>query len=304
MVIRADVSGLSESNAGTSLLAELKRIYPEGRIRHYFKSNLVLDDPRTEKILTLLNEAGWKPWSGFRDRRDHEEFKLSLHREYDASDLADSSYLELKSPEYLFHNDSSGNPVYAIEGGMRDRCGQIQLDHRCLRDAVDVAAASIDGNWPVIPNRVRELFQSSGLSGVAFRPTVAIEKNDGIIFKLDWSEIGAPWWELTSDIVLPPVSPSMDLRDEKGQAVKPGDLLGLYGRVEGFFAHPELHYRAADLKSLKPFDLAHTFEPFSVSKNPADRPLIASNRFYDLCAKHDLRINWIPVRIDPDHVAR
>lgn len=49
------------------------------------------------------------------------------------------------------------------------------------------------------------------------------------------------------------------------------------------------------------FDLALTYERFEHAKGtPGDRRLVASQRFYQFWLTHKLKMDWVPVRIDPD----
>jgi hypothetical protein len=107
------------------------------------------------------------------------------------------------------------------------------------------------------------------------------------------------WWELTSDFELPPLSPAMDLRDNNGNPIARGEVSNGCHRYEGLYIHPELHYRAEDLETMKPCDLAWTAESFGGVPSADARVLIASNRFYRFCVDHALKTEWVPVRIDP-----
>ena len=83
------------------------------------------------------------------------------------------------------------------------------------------------------------------------------------------------------------------LVDREGNPLAPGDESADYRATEGSYNHAELHYRRADMERMERFDVARTIERFSV--NPR---LVVSNRFYRVCADSDLKMNWVPVRID------
>lgn len=110
------------------------------------------------------------------------------------------------------------------------------------------------------------------------------------------------YWELDSDFILPPLSPSMTLTDSAGRPIRGDDFDAGVHRREGSYMHPDLHYRASDLTGLEPFDLARAFEPFGKHRtySSLNCPLMASRKFYECCVSNGLRAGWVPVRIGPD----
>jgi hypothetical protein len=117
--------------------------------------------------------------------------------------------------------------------------------------------------------------------------------------QVPWETYGQPWWELTSDLTLPFVSPSMMLADRHGRRITDGDFSKGCYRHEDLYGHAELHYRAEDIEPLVgTFDLAHTREAFGQVQDPSVRPLVASKRLYELCRSKGLQSGWAPVRID------
>ena len=61
---------------------------------------------------------------------------------------------------------------------------------------------------------------------------------------------------------------------------------------------PEFHYLESAIRAVEPFDLALTFEGWGGGNGLPK--FVASQRFYQFCRKHKFKMNWIPVRIDPD----
>ncbi|MDP9175094.1 MAG: hypothetical protein M3O30_14700 [Planctomycetota bacterium] len=100
---------------------------------------------------------------------------------------------------------------------------------------------------------------------------------------------------------MPPVSPTMQLVDKNAKRVWPGRITGVQ-RLEGLYS-VELHYRASDLRAIERFDIARTYEHFWGYDNNERQldycPLVVSKRFYDLCQCHNLKVDWLPVHIDP-----
>jgi len=112
---------------------------------------------------------------------------------------------------------------------------------------------------------------------------------------------GGPFWEVTSDFILPPVSPSVELLDKSGKRVWPGSVASV-SRVGGLYNSPELHYRASDLRAIDSFDIAKTYESFGIAgteRKPDYCPIIVSKKFYELCQHHNFKVDWLPVHIDP-----
>lgn len=269
----------------------LSRIYPEGRRGQYhFGFRLPQEDSRVHAIIKWLAAAGLHPRSvdrqGPLDRS--KEYLMRLHREYDPLDLEKSEYFELI-------------PSSQTEGLFRNDRGEIKIDGRELQPSADFASTKL--SWIIVPDRVKRLLQQSDLHHIAFRPTVLV---GGLLAKdhkepVPWEVYGEPWWELTSELILPPLSPSVDLRDANGQPLPYGSnnfSNGCHLR-EGLYSHPELHYPKRDLQAIEPFDAALTYEPFGNKGVPLDwRKLVVSRRFREVCLEHEWNTDWVPVRID------
>lgn len=117
-----------------------------------------------------------------------------------------------------------------------------------------------------------------------------------------WSPRVVPWpdpaealLELTSDFILPPLSPTMRIEYEDGTKFD-GDFKRRYVIREGLYRTPELHYLSSSLEGLEPFDLACSFEWWG---SEVSRRTIASKRFYQFCVDQGVETEWVPVRIDP-----
>ena len=245
-------------------------------------------------MIHALESWGFRAWNYKSPKEFGRDYELSLVRIYDAFDWESADYLQLW-PSVL--DD-------VIHDSGRDESGRMMLYRRSLREqrALDFARGEIEAI--LIPERVKRLLEKDSLKHVVFKPTIAV-KGTGLAKEcqapLAWTEVGTPpWWELSSDLVLPPLSPSMDLRDDKGNPIAPGDCSKGCVPKEGHFNHAELHYRQRDLAAVEPFDVALTFETFG-PRGPTKRPsLIASQHFYRVCVDHGLSTNWIPVRVDRD----
>ena len=150
-----------------------------------------------------------------------------------------------------------------------------------------------------VTNDLRLKLQQAKLSHLSFRETLieddeeAEERySEGI---KERPEILDPFWELTSDLILPPMSPDSKFVDHDGQPFT-GDLSKGCFLYDGFLHDPDPHYLAGSLDLASPFDLALTNERFGNYEGVSYRRLIASKGFYNFCVSNHLKMNWIPVR--------
>lgn len=273
------------------LLEQLIAIYPEGHRFNMFGCSLQMDDPRFAAVTECLRNAGLSPRADRSKPASVSEFSFSMTREYEPADLAACTLLELRG--------APGDwPTRWIPDAWRSDDGRIEL-RGPLKKSMDFGKCNFE--WHVVPHRVKVLLAAEGLKHVCFRKTIPMTRSGIDRLRLpNWSYFGKPWWELDSDFTLPPLSPAMTFTNRLGNPVNRGDYSNGFHRVDGSYNHAELHYRDSDLNELGPFDLARTAEPFSnrLGYDPFDRPLVASKRFYDLCVAHNLKADWVPVRID------
>lgn len=288
MRIVAHIHGLArrvgniERGISADLLESLCAIYPQGRVGgqgHSFHAILPVDDKRTTQLLDLLAEAGLEPWIDTSQSRDaNRQYTLRLQREYDEIDFEVCNHLE-------FAPDEQGKGLYRTD---RQR-GQI------IMEAPPISSASFvhKQTWCVVRDNLRRVLQGNGLKNLVFLPTK--KRYESVDYNLyDEEDV---WWELRSDLVLPPVSSSMTLI-HKDHTPFTGDFRRGCRRIDGLYFPVELHYRRADIEGADSFDLAHTYEMFGALPDEYDRPLVASKRFYEVCKQHDVKTGWVPVRIE------
>jgi hypothetical protein len=153
----------------------------------------------------------------------------------------------------------------------------------------------------IVPDRTKRVLQHADLRRVVFHPTALVagrtpEEREKVI---QWDKHAEPWWELTSDLILPPLSPSVSLFDQDGNPIRDDFSNGCYA-VEGQYSSPILSYRRSDLQSIGGFDLAKTFEIFGAKGSKDMRLFIASRKFYDFCKSNQIDAAFTPVRVEGD----
>lgn len=287
MRVIADIR-VTKSAIGTPLATRLAEIYPEGNGPALFHLRLAEDDPRTRAAMDELRRGGWHPRAGSSGLADaSHRYWIAFWREYAPDELARCRWL-------------CPLPLGSVVGLTRDKGGRIELDLtiRGFPEACDLAGTG--SSWSVVPERVKSQLESIELSHVRFRETVLRDVRDGPSVPLEWGSYAdsEPWWELTSDIVLPPMSPRMMILDWEKNRVSSGydAACVLKDPNDPRVRYPELHYRAEDMRSVGEWDLALTFER-TAARDDA-RLLVASKRFYDAWRECGLRADWVPVRLD------
>jgi len=237
------------------------------------------DDPDVRQSLLLIHRSGL-PLAGTVDL-ETPSYSLGRWREYDLSDFEAAEHLMLKPAETLGH---------AIRVDSK-----LLLDQRKLRKNGSFGHAN---HGVVVPDRIRRQLETISLTHIDFKPTQPAKYSGSAVHDqvLSWDHHGPPWWELWSDLVLPPVSPSMIKVDNKGNPVPRAYFQGAYMKDLPDYSDVELHYLRSEIEALDRFDLAVTYEESWGSL--FTRPLIASQRFYQFCKEHKLKCDWVPVRID------
>ncbi|MEM7576884.1 MAG: hypothetical protein AAF328_05345 [Planctomycetota bacterium] len=273
----------------------LSTINSEARVRQYwFSSWLEESDPRNESILSMLSDFGLSPKASL-DKQDYaKEFRMSRIRLYDHDDYYKSDYLECH-PHFI---ESHNMPVTMN----RDESGLLRFARSSLHPPPtnDIV---LSNSWNVLSiQAAMDALEPLNLMGLTFKPTQLVHGQGGDAQwnrPVAWEDCAEsdPWWELSSEITLPPLSPSMDLQDAKRRPIERGDRSRGYVPREASFSHAELHYLRSDLAAVEPFDAAVTYESFGSDLKATPR-LIVSQRFYQACVDSGLKGQWIPVRID------
>lgn len=289
---------IEPSSCSTETFSALRGLAPPGRgLRGSLSCGFNEQDPKLHTFMTILRDAGLnprlEPWRKLADK----EYVYNIRREYTHSDYMQCDYL---------HIVSCGQSPWV--GWLSENKHTLILKHGgrpwSARDA-----SFADTGLPLCSSRLRANIEQQGLRGVQFRPC-ELRRNpsdpDGGRV-ISWSEVNdEPWWQITSEVTLPPLSPVMTLLDVQG---KPQRVRGVWP-WEGAYELAELHYRAADLAALvpitpgdcgvkmtTPFDAALTFE--HIRGLYEHQQLIVSRAFYELSKELCLPWEFVPVRVDP-----
>jgi hypothetical protein len=202
---------------------------------------------------------------------------LIYRREYDERDWEAAEWLQART-----YRDFE--QVYAERGSD----GRLQMEPRFFKRPIILDGSGADSL--IVSKQVRTWLEEGGLRGMVFRPTAKVKGRGAA----DESNL----WELTTEVVLPRMSSRMTFLDAQGHPTQAGQEGG-FSLVEGFFIPVEYHYTRSALARVRDTDLALTWEHFGMPDSHYPEILV-SKRFYEVCCAHGLKMDWIPVRIDPD----
>jgi len=231
--------------------------------------------------------------SSDRDRRT--VYFYGVNRVYDSADFeaCDLCYLAI------------GTAKLRISCAGRNPVGLMALHARYLPERAEPRIFVNDWGY-VVPQAVKQLLEAAQLKRVAFRPTVLVasDASDGPYISAKGND--ELWWELVSDLWMPQLAPSNDIRwigedrplDETARRTRNYGR-GIFVREE-FYLTPELRYGRSQLSQLLPldsWDAARTYEPFGHWPDSDRRYLVISKRFAQLCISAKLGGECVPVRI-------
>jgi hypothetical protein len=281
--------------ASKRLLERLVAIHPEGRRMSRdargdvrlsgWYAELPVGGKKWAQVKGILESEGLKAQTQSTLRLAPNEYQLRIERKYVRSDLEACSHL-------LF------NGVSMIEGLFRDDEGRIKLTRSHLkRRSTDRVLCACAPAWIVVPSRTREVLESFSPAHVVFRPTVLVNRIGSDQRYYSWDSFGDPWWEVDSDLILPPMAASMDIVDNDGRPMRGDDSNGCFIR-DGIVSPVEPHYARGALEYPGPFDLACTHERLGIHPADDSRLKVASKRFYLICREHGIKASWVPVRVD------
>ena len=281
---RIDVSDEDEAAVGPVVLRDLFTIYPDGDHGTWFGCTLPEGDFRMKAILDRLRIAGFRPWINHFRKRDPTEFGYDWLRVYEPGDFDAAAYFEM-------------NPSYSFEGFTRNGDGLLELNPRKMGNKVDVAIA--DGFRRLVSKRLKAIIESNSLTHVKFLRTVVPERGavkadvQSPARRQEFTEM----WEITSDLILPPLSPTCTLFDNDGNRFS-GDYSNGCIFKDEIYTTPQLRYLKSAIARVEPFDCGLSFERGGIKPGPDDRDRVFSRRFYNLCKEAGIAAEWVPVVIE------
>lgn len=217
-------------------------------------------------------------------------YSLRLSRQYSPSELDACELLEFTPDDYW--------PGCRLDEGARDLDefnGIVVLNRRKWKPRYQFAYT----DWGyVVSSPLRREIELAGLRGFQFEPTrLGVYTRVYTAKLVPWEEIGEPYWSITTNRFLPPMAPWMIMdTGPKGEPWYPGYQGSAYPR-EGLYHPAEIHYRRSDLDLPPRSDFYFTFEHMG---GPNVHRKIGTRRFYEFCRSRGLKVDWRPVRLDPD----
>jgi len=267
--------------SGEDVVQALSDIYPKGRDGGRFECSLPWGNSMMMRLLEVLAAHGLKPTAP--GPATPSDYHFAIDRTYGRSDLQEAAYLTFSSKTLL----------YVVK---RDEDGTLRLRTDRLKRGLDIGSATQP--WLVVSDRVKDLIEGSDLLHAAFRQVLIDRPADGAT-----KRGAASFWELTSNLILPPMAPPARFIHGRTGAEVPADSAEPFIFREGidipgyYFLPPEPQYEEAALKSVGPFDLALTFE--KIFGGDLGGVPICSQRFRQFCIDNALeqKMDWTPVRV-------
>jgi hypothetical protein len=235
-----------------------------------------IEGPNTKALLDYLEQHGCRPWMN-KGRRGNNEYHLTLHRLYDEADYRAARYFNFNGLGFHDLADApSGTPVLQVDPGFLKKFLPFAMPHLFR---------------VIVSDKLKGLMEAAKLKGAMFKPVEIVGRGK--------EKFKEPAWELTSNLVMPPLSKACML--EGDEAMRPYEEgKDVYCSVaSGHYTRAEYHYNEKDIRPLEPFDVAVTHERLHrVEWNLRD--LVVSQRFYQFCHEHKLKVeDWFPVVVDP-----
>jgi len=267
---------------GQEIFQHLCDLYPGVSNAYSFAIEpLDADDPRSQQVLDYLAQQGWFPNPTTRPQRDN-EFGMNLDRLYDTQDLEQAEYLTMFVNQAVHENTAQ-----MVEGRV------------VLRKPVAKAnkIARVPDVGLVVSDRIKTALAREELHHISFLPTEIISTKGEHLGQ-------SAYWQMVTDLLLPPVSPTMRrVHCASGAPLEEGEVADFYLREgldmpEVLYMPSEIHYVASDLRSLAPFDLALSQE--KQGRGADFQIYIASQHLYQVLSHLDLDILWHPVRLEED----
>ena len=289
MKLRARITGLPSIRENAELIERLVQIYPEGAQYNSFFMDLVESDQRAVEIFRELERFGFRAWKQNQSQRDRaSEYFLDYYREYEASDFDNIDLVRSAPQVQLACKTQRG----------RDHEGRIGIEFH--EPGLPPESIATDGHGAcLVRDRVRRIIEEIRPQHLFFRETVLVTWWTKVAHPIAWQEFGEePWWEVTSDLTLPPLAPSMVVIHHKTGKRLPR---GVGAKVICFARDPDeprdgeaqFHYCRSEIEASERFDAALTLEKLGSSCQ-----LVLSRRVYRALLDANIENRWIPCPLD------
>lgn len=266
------------------------RVYPQGIQERsggikYLRFELDIHSEEVKRIEATLHKLGMHRWDKKLPRDLSKEYKLSERVEWEPSDFKDKEYATCRPLKFGLGGSRTSDGLLKMSIGNFPSNGTI----------IETGSQTM-----CVTERVKEMIECEKFKGVEFRPTVFVSgsKLFNDMKPTPWSKSLATWWEMTSDVELPALSPTTNLLGQDHEPLVERTIQEIRRRgclVGGPRWEALLHYRKRDLKKVEPFDLARTHERFGGPKflyEDDDRQFVASTRFREFCQSKKWKIEW------------
>jgi len=243
----------------------------------------------------LLDREGFRPHTQPGRAMLPTEYQFHRERYYSKKELDALPFLQLVGVKHFDYGGEHETDAHMLIGKRKGLAWD---------KGIGMGAFAI--NRLAAPDAVVRKLRDSELSRLLLRPTHLTRwvRKDGqpTLRYLSWGgDNPPPWWEVTSDLELPALAPSVKLIDTR--TGEPADeRSGSCFLHEDSFAFPQLRYRREDLERMPPFDIACTQERFDRGyiwvRPPSARARVVSQRFRQFCLKAGIKASFVPVQIE------
>lgn len=275
------------------LIAQLAEVCASESPADAWSAKLRRDDPRLQKCLALVKAAGLSPWKQQWRARRSDEFLMEISWQYTKHDLDAAELLDLGAKFFVDCWEYEADQV----------CGLWRNQHLKRNDGVGCAVSQ--PGIMFVPDRVKLILQEAELNGLLLNPTVQFNKAGRRWHEDELIATSQMWWELCSTVRMPSMSPSLrlwDYRTGKPYDDATSESCGIDAEMDGYCRAPRLRYRRVDLEGLPAFDIAKTYERFGIGpphlRGDRNRSTIVSQRFRQVCLKHKIRADFVPVEFE------
>ncbi|HEY3332324.1 MAG TPA: hypothetical protein VGK19_20005 [Capsulimonadaceae bacterium] len=270
------ILGIRPTTDSPDIVSRLAKIYEPGYVGDHFECILPINDPAYMEVQAQLQRDGFEPWLGYQKRREN-EYWFELILEYTPSDLAEFEFF-VPRPQKALGSD-------LVPLGRRP----LGIEYNRSKSQKDIGFVGFP--HVVVSASFKNHLESRGLTRILFRETV-YETRQKV-------PNPAPYFQLASDLVLPPMAKSVKLVNNDGQPFG-GDYENGCHIFQPFVREREPHYSKESFNGLPDFDVAFTAERFGNFEETCCQLTIVSSRFRDICMERKLPMNWLPVHIDAE----